>query len=305
MRERQGKLDEAVRMSLLAIELAESVGEDRALAMALGVHDTSVVELGRVDEATHMLQALEIYERLGDQVHVAITLGNLGGVSYFESKWTEALEYFERSAEAATAAGDLAGAAHSLVNLGEMLATLGRLEDAVRVLEPALRTLESFGFPYGTGIAMMQLGRAQALLGDLDQGVVRIEAAVVTFDQVNVPMASLEARARLAEVLTAADSTERAVEALAVARALDAELGESPMTAIIDRVEVTLEAGRDPARARELLGPALDRARDLGASYDLLVLLTLADRLGMGDGGDEAAAISRNLGVVELVVVPD
>jgi len=165
--------------------------------------------------------------------------------------------------------------------------------------------LESFGFPYATGIAMLQLGRAQALLGDLEQGIAHIETAAATFDEVNVPMASLEARARLAEVLAAAGRTVPALEALATARTHDEALGESPMTAIIDRVEVTLASRDDPDTARTLLGPAMERARRLGASYDLLVLLTLAERLGAGSGDSEADAISRDLGVVRLVVLPD
>ncbi len=48
-----------------------------------------------------------------------------------------------------------------------------------------------------------------------------------------------------------------------------------------------------------LLSSAIERARELGANYDLCVLLHLADRLGE-DGGAEAAALAHDLGVVTV-----
>ena len=90
---------------------AERSGEQRALAAAMSVLDSCLVELGRPDEATHMAKALELYEELGDQLYVAITLGNLGGVSFFESKWEQAADYYVRAVDASNQAGDLAGAA--------------------------------------------------------------------------------------------------------------------------------------------------------------------------------------------------
>jgi class 3 adenylate cyclase/tetratricopeptide (TPR) repeat protein len=304
LRARQGKLAEAVRLSESASDLAESVGEMRALAMALGVLDTSLVELGRGQQATHMDRVLDLYSGLGDQIHVAITLGNLGGIAYFEGRWDGASDYFRKSAMAANTAGDLATAAIAQTNNGEICVTQGRVAEAIAMLAPALRTLESFGFPVATGTAMLHLGRARSLTGELDEGVALIEKAAALFDKVNVPIASLEAFARLAEVLYVGGRTQAANEALARARELDGALGESPLSALVDRMGVTLEADRDPDAARSLLGPARARAEELGASYDVLVLLRLEERLDPGSSSDAADELARQLGVVKLVALP-
>ena len=252
-----------------------------------------------------MQRVLEIYERLGDQVRVAITLGNLGGVSYFESKWEEATDYFLRAADAATAAGYLAGAAISRTNLGEIYVTQGRLAEAADILPPALRTLESFGFAWAAAGAMLHLGRARALSGNLEDGIELVEEAAATYDKAGSRMGLLEARTRLAEICVFAGRTRAASEALTTARLLEHTIGETPISAMIDRVEVTLEAGRSRERARALLGAATDRARALGASFDLLVLLTLADRLDQRRRSEEADTLARDLGVINLVVLPE
>jgi class 3 adenylate cyclase/tetratricopeptide (TPR) repeat protein len=305
LRARQGRLKEAVQLAESASGLAEEVGEERALAMSLGVYDTSVVELGHAEQATHMQRVLEIYERLGDQVHVAITLGNLGGVAYFESRWNDATAYFVRAAEAAAAAGDLAMAALSRTNLGEIYASQGRVTEAVENLAPALRTLESFGFPVAQAAAMLHLGRALALSGELEDGLTLIEAAAVTYEKSSLPIGLLEARARMAEICTLAGRNAEAADAIAEARLLETKIGETPLSALIDRIEVTLEAGRSPERARALLGPAMERARALGASFDLLVLMALSQRLHEQHGDAEADLLAHDLGVVRLVVLPE
>ncbi len=300
----QGRLAEAARLSESASEAAEAAGEDLALALSLVVQDISLVQLGQGENATHMPRALEIYERLGDQMRVATTLGNLGGVSYHESRWDEATNFYLRAADAATAAGYLAGAAIDRTNLGELYVAQGRLAEAAQLLPAALRTLESFGFRVPAGWAMLHLGRARALSGDLEGGIALVEEAAATFDKAGAPIGLLEARTGLAEICAFAGRTQAASEALAAARALEQTIGETPLSAMMDRVEVTIEAGRSPERVRNLLGAAMDRARALGASFDLLVLLTLADRLDQGHWGEEAGLLARDLGVVSLVVLP-
>jgi class 3 adenylate cyclase/tetratricopeptide (TPR) repeat protein len=304
-RAQQGRLTDAARLAESASALAEAIGEERTLAMSLGVFDTCVVQLGQAERATHMHRVLEIYEQLGDQMRVAITLGNLGGVSYFESKWDEATAYFVRAADAATAAGYLAGAALDRVNLGEIYVTQGRLAEAVQLLPAALRTLESFGFLTQASGAMLHLGRAQALSGDLEGGIALIQAAAATFEKAGIQMGLLESRTRLAEIYVFAGRAHEAAGALAAARLLDQAIGETVISAMIDRVEVTLSAIETPEGARDLLVPAMDRARTLGASFDLLVLLTLADRLDQGRWAEWAEDLARELGVVNLTVLPE
>jgi len=305
IRYRQGRLNDAVRLSEEAVRECERVGHRRTLALALSILDQALAEIGRAGEATNMERALAIYEELGDYSDAAMTLGNLGAIAYYKTQWPIAADFYQRSIDAATQAGDLATAAIAQTNLGELLAMQGDLRGAMDLLAPALRTLGSFGYRAGAAQAAMHLGRARALAGDTSAGTEQIGAAARQFAEAGIQMGMLEARGHLAEVLVVEGDLSAADAALREARAAERSLGESPVSALLDRVEIAaLLAAGDLAGARRLLDGAIARARGLGATYDLFVLLTLGARAG--DDGDDAerATLAGALGIVDLVVVP-
>jgi predicted ATPase/class 3 adenylate cyclase len=305
LRYRQGRLQEAAELCRRAIAEAEAAGEQRALAVALSVLDSCLVEMGRPEEATNMTRVLELYEQLGDLMYVAITLGNLGGVSFFESKWDEADDYYRRAAAAAVKAGDLATAAIADTNLGELRVNQGRLAEAEALLVPAVRTLESFEYLSAAAAAMLQLGRVLAFTERTEQGMTTLRTAATIFDDAHSLFGSLEARARLAEIATHAGDLDTAANALAEARDLERTLGETPLSALLDRIEITREfAAGATARAIELLAPAIARAERLGAAYDLFVMLGLSETLGLDPYADLRAELTRQLGIVRLAAIP-
>jgi len=305
IRYRQGRLGESIRLSEEAVRECERVGHRRTLALALSILDQALAEVGRAGEATNMERALALYEELGDYSDAAMTLGNLGAIAFYKTEWSKAAEYYERSIAAATSAGDLATAAIGQTNLGELLAIQGDLQGAVDLLTPALRALGAFGYRAGSAQAAMHLGRARVLLGDTEAGLDQVNAAIRQFADAGIQMGSLEARGHLAEVLAVAGRHEEASAALRAARSLERTLGESPVTSLLDRVEITLlsSSGREQS-ARGLLDAAVGRARSLGATYDLFVLLTLAQRLGCEDDDAERTSLSGALGIVNLAVLP-
>jgi class 3 adenylate cyclase/tetratricopeptide (TPR) repeat protein len=300
-RQKQGKLSQSMRLCEATIAEAEPVGELRALAIACGVLDMCLAEMGRFDEATHMGRALELYEILGDQLKVAATLGNLGGVSFFQSEWVQAGDYYARAAVAATKAGDLATAALANGNLGEVLVNQGRLQEAEALLGPAVRTLESFENLTFAGSVGLHLARARAFLGDYDGGATMLRGIAFVSDVAHMLVISVDARARLAEISVHAGALGVAADAIAEARELEVPLGETPFTAGLDRVEVTLAVtAGDLDRAQALLPDAIARSRRTGSDYDLLLLLTIAEHIGLGDGERECRALREQLGVERL-----
>jgi class 3 adenylate cyclase/tetratricopeptide (TPR) repeat protein len=300
VRARQGRFNAAISFARRAESAAEEGQDERTLALALSLLDQALTESGRADEATHLPRALELYERLGALDFAAMTLGNLGSVAYWRWDWDDAADCYARAAVAATAAGDLATAAIADVNLGELRVDQGRADDAVSLLMPALRTLTAFGYVAGTAAARVHLGRATALAGDPIAGTALLRAAVEQLDGSGQGFAALDARAKLAETLVLARDTVGARTALDDARLAERTLGTSAFATLLDRVEVLVEiASGERDEAAALLAKAAQRARDLGATYDLCVLLSLADRLGE-EGGTEAAALARRLGVVAV-----
>jgi tetratricopeptide (TPR) repeat protein len=273
--------------------------EKRALALSLHVQNISLAKAGRADEARSLDWSLRLYEELGDDVKVALTLGNIATIAFFASQWEKAAHYLMLCADASTKAGDLAGAALTHGNLGELRTNQGRLEEAVGVLAPAHRTLESFGYPVMAAGTAVQLGRAQAFLGDVDRGLSLLSAALATLDKIGSHYESLEACARLAEVLVFGGRLAEASDALARARELERDVGETPLTPLIERVEMMLVA-RDSESPQFSLEGFLDRANGFGATYEGLVVLALAECSGEHANHDELVRLKRDLGVVRL-----
>ena len=298
VRERQGRLAEGLECARVAVTEAEGAGDARALALSLEVLNSCLMRTGHTQEAQHMGRVLELYEELGDEVQVAIALGNIAAVAFFASEWDKAAEYVARSAEASVTAGDLAGAAMSRVNLGELRVNQGRLDEAVALLVPARRELESFGYRMMTAVAAMQLGRANAFRGDLDGGLAMVSAAADTFDEIGSHIESLEARARMAEVLVFGGRLSEAQAALAQAQALERDVGETPLSALVERIDLMLAAAKGEGSAvRARLPGFRERAHRLDALYEVLVIECALGRLGIeGEEGPDVTGLSDGAG---------
>ena len=305
VRDLQGRLTEGLECADQAVREANQAGDKRALARALDLQNTLLVRTGRHAEAIHMDRALELYEELGDRVQVANALNNLGNTAFFGLRWNEAADFWAKSAEASAAVGDLATTALAHVNGGDLRVNQGRLEEALALLGPARRTLESYGYRAATAWAEMCLGRATAFHGDLEGGIALERSALDHFDEIGSHMESLEACTRLAEVLVFGRRFSEAGDALALAHELERHVGDNPLAPLVKRVELTLAASSaaDSTMVLTNLGGFLDRAESVGATYEALVVLTIAERLGDSDGTDrheEIRRLTKELGIVTL-----
>ena len=153
VRQREGRMDDAIALCRQAIAEAERSGEDAALAHACFILDWALFDSGRPEEATHSARALEIYERLGDLDRQAAVLNNLGGFAYHEGRWDDAVELYRRSRDASERAGDLGNAAFGDCNVGEVLSDQGRWDEAEVQLRRALRTWRGSGYDGETAFA--------------------------------------------------------------------------------------------------------------------------------------------------------
>ena len=61
------------------------------------VLDWALVDLGRSDEAVHSQRALELYDELGKLGPQATIYNNLGTFAYYEARWDDAVELFEKA----------------------------------------------------------------------------------------------------------------------------------------------------------------------------------------------------------------
>lgn len=220
----QGRHRDALRWCERAIREAEAGGERDALAHARFLLDWAHVEAGRPEEATHSPAALRIYEELGDLGQQSAVLNNMGVMAYFDGLWEEAVDLYRRGREVCLKTGDEVNAAFGTMNVGEILSDQGRLEEAEGHFREALAVYRASDYRSGVGYALGNLGRVAARSG------------------------------RHAEAL----------ELLAEARGIFAEIGEDLMVLEMDARAAECLLLRGDGEARDRAEEALDRARRAG-----------------------------------------
>jgi tetratricopeptide (TPR) repeat protein len=154
----QGRPREAVRWCERAIEDARAVGEKDALAHALYVLDWAYFDLGRPELATHGDEVIQLYGELGDLSRQADAYNLLGNFAYWEGRWSEAIELYERGKERQQQAGDLVGAAMGTANVAEILTQQGELDRAEQLTREALRVFAASGYRLPSAFAYGILG---------------------------------------------------------------------------------------------------------------------------------------------------
>jgi class 3 adenylate cyclase/tetratricopeptide (TPR) repeat protein len=306
VRQRQERVVEALRQAERAMAEGRSAGALPAQARAGNVISWAAMMLGRPDASEWARRSLVLYEAAADLDGQADLANNLGIQAYFDGRWSESLDLYQRSRDACTRVGNVIDAAATDANIGEVLVNQGRLDEAQPLLREASRVLTASGHQWGAAFAEMHFGRLLARKGDLEHALAVLTTARDGFASIGRGASVYEASLHLADVLTRAG---RPAEALAV---LDGSVG-----ATTDDVRIL-----DPARARftaaalaasgrlDDAGGELSRgiaaARAWNLEYELsLLLAAVADfPLPVDTGSDESPAeesarLLTRLGVVD------
>ena len=185
-RQFQGRPEDSLSLARPAIEAAKTSADRKALADALMLQDWALLDLGRIDEAVHSREALEIYESIGD-LHGAASASNmLGVVAYFQGRWDEAVADYERMASAKERLGDSVHAATGHMNVGEVRSDQGRIDEAEERFRRARRAYLAAGDTLGVAYCSGLFGpRAEARAGRTDEARARLEQARDTFAELH------------------------------------------------------------------------------------------------------------------------
>jgi tetratricopeptide (TPR) repeat protein len=288
VRQRQGRMADAIRLCRRAIEEAEAAGNDTALAHSCYVLDWALVESGRSAEATHSARALEIYTRLGDLDRQAAIYNNLGGFAYFEGRWADAVALYLRGAEASIRAGDAANAAFGDCNVGEVLADQGHLADAEARLRRALRVWRATGYEWGVAFSTALLGRVAVREGRDADALELLEDALTRFRMLRVEGDAAFVEALLAEAWVFGGHAELALDTVDRLREEGAAGGRAG--ALLDRVRAfALAQQGDLGAAVAALQSSIASARVRGDGYELAVGLDALEALARSVGAGDAA----------------
>ncbi|HVF08828.1 MAG TPA: AAA family ATPase, partial [Actinomycetota bacterium] len=302
-RQFQGRFEASLRLTRPAIEAAKTAADRKALADGLMLHDATLLDLGRIDEAVNSREALEIYESLGDLHGAASASNTLGMVAYFQGRWDEAVEAYERFASTKERLGDSVHAATGHMNVGEVRSDQGRIEEAVERFRRARRAYRAAGDTLGIAYCLAYLGRADARARRFDAAEAELTEARLLFASLKAEREIAQTDGWLAECALLAGRWQEA--ASSARRMLSAPKGEHD-EALLHRVlgEALARTGRiQPARAA--FDEALRLAVDEGGELEQVLTLSAIARPWPDEPdatvtADAASKLAERLGVVAI-----
>jgi tetratricopeptide (TPR) repeat protein len=300
--QRQGEYARCADLCLAAVEEAEKIGDEKALAHGCFLMITTNLALGRDDERDYAAVALDIYERLGDLVGQGDVLNNSGMRSYYRGDWDTTVREWELSRDAYRRAGYATGAATADNNLAEVLSDQGHLDRAEERFRDALRAYEAAGFSIGIALARSNLGRLAGRRGRLDEALEWLRSGRASFDELGAQSYATEADVRIAEAFAFAGRCSDAEAALAEIPKADVP----GLEALIDRIRAcTAARSGDLETAAGLLRDSAEAARTADVPFELGLTLDALARFDADPAvSAEAGEILGRLGAEDAIRLP-
>jgi tetratricopeptide (TPR) repeat protein len=263
---RLGEFAASRSAALQARDAYRGIGDVDGEMRAENMVGAGAFALGELDEAQRgFARALELAERLSDELMLARTANNIGIIAYYLGRHSSALSYYRVAQSRFERTGFDYGVAETLINIGIVWRDLGNLHESQAAAERALEIAEQHGWRLAAQALAMR-GEALGLLGDIPLGRAQIDRAL-SFARLR------EDREAEIESLRILSNLERKAGRLTLAedlgrKALDLALTlDSPMSIAEvqrDLAEVLIASGRK-AEARRCWIAAADRYEKLGA----------------------------------------
>ena len=303
---RQGEFEGCIRRCREVLPEAQDRGDLATLAHAYYLLHVLYTMTGSPDRAAFRGLALPIYEELGDLGGQASVLNNMGIEAYYEGRWENALDLYERSRDLRRRTGDVTQVAVQTNNIGEILSDQGKLDEAEELFRQAMRVADAAGSDLTSHVARSNLGRAAARAGRHDDAEELLEQALRNFRDMQA-MFVIETEARLAELDAFRGRPESALKRAQTTLSEAQEAGGlAPVEALLHRVLGVAYAQTDDVEsARSEFDDSLAVAREADARYE--IALTCRERsrvLGDSDAAREAATIFAELGVTGVPEPP-
>ena len=291
---RQGKFRHCIHWCKRVVDEADLGRDLAALAHAFYLLHLSHTSLRSPERAAFRGLALPIYEELGDLLGQANVLNNLGIDAYYEGRWQEALDLYERSKEARERIGDVVGAAQITNNIGEVKSDQGYLTTAAGLFEEARTVFEASGHRMLATLATSNLGRTASRAGELEDARTTLSQALDDFHEIRAGSYVLETKARLAERAVLAREPDEALALADDVLTTTEQTGSgATLRALLHRVRAyALAQQGDAEGAAEALRWSIEIAREAEETYEAALTLEAIARL---QGDDEAAAEARGL----------
>ncbi|HEY0803424.1 MAG TPA: tetratricopeptide repeat protein, partial [Pseudonocardiaceae bacterium] len=103
---------------------------------------------------TLLHEALALFHQTGDRWGEGATLGNIGAISFYAGRFTEAIEYYEQDLAVRETTGNLSGIGLTLANISYAYEELGRMKECLDYAQRALDFFRRTGDRRGEGVVL-------------------------------------------------------------------------------------------------------------------------------------------------------
>jgi predicted ATPase/class 3 adenylate cyclase len=311
IRKVQGRRLDAVEWLNRAIDAAQRADEKEALAYAYMMLDWALVELGRSDEAVHSEKALELYRELGKLGPQSTIYNNSGLFAWFEGRWDDAVELYDKGRQIRVQIGDVVDAATGTHNIAEVLSDRGQLTEAKPMFEESLRVWRSSEFGWGEAYALRSLGQVASRSGDFERAAELYDQAREQFAALVGESELIDTDTRIAEVLVFQGRSDEAIDLASACLKRTTAEGGAPQDSLLHRLLAYAHAQRGEwQEAEQDLLSSLETARARNARHEVAHTLDATARIAEAQGSSdtaaraEADALYESLGIVFVPTVP-
>jgi tetratricopeptide (TPR) repeat protein len=303
----QGRSADAIAWAERAIGEAEAVGELEALANAHYMIAWTKVNQGELGQGEHFERALSLFEELGNVKRQGDVLTYYGAMAYWEGRWADAVELYERGRERSERAGDVVGAAIASMNVAEIRSDQGRLAEAEPAARDALRVFRAAGFSELIATDCGILGRVVSRAGRHEEAAELLAEALEQAESSGGHLLAVGTIGFVAEDLVRKGDAAGALEQVKRARSEAGPIGGPGVyEPLLARVEgqARLELG-ELDEAERIFRNTLESDRSMLSEFEVLMVIDglgeLAKRRGEEPSAVDAAeaeAIADRLGIV-------
>ncbi len=169
----------------LSKEVSDNDERLRGKSAALGNIGLIYRALGEPDKALkHLIEALEIFRKIGYEQGIATQLGNIGIIYSALGEQDKALKHLNESLEIDRKIGYEQGIASDLGNIGNIYSDLGDPDKALKHHREALEIFRKIGYEQGIASQLGNIGLIYSALGEQDKALQHLNEALAIFKRI-------------------------------------------------------------------------------------------------------------------------
>ena len=198
-----GDFVRAAEMMTAALHLAESVGDERGIALAHNFLGSCAKAQGDYEAAeAEFSQAIVHYQQDKDELGAAMALNNLGNVAQARGDFATAQAHYLACSDLFKALDHSHGAATTLANAGRLALKQGQYDEARKLLTESVALKRAQKDDRGTAVALIGLGGVSLATGSYEQAAAELMQAIRLSQSCGDLKLTLEGLAVLAALAT-------------------------------------------------------------------------------------------------------